>query len=106
MNAHSVSVLAVPARRQTVIPLPVRLDVAYPTSNALTETSSQGPREQREPPEAAKAALRPDGEDTPEQALNEAARWLGQRAAKVRWHSESALLARISQGITTESQED
>jgi len=38
--------------------------------------------------------------------LNEAARWLGQRAAKVRWHSESALLARISQGITTESQED
>jgi len=86
--------------------LPGRLGVAYPTSNALTETSSQGPREQREPPEAAKAALRPDGEDTPERDLNEVARRLGRRAAKMRWHRESALLARISQGITTESQED
>ena len=86
--------------------MPVRPGVAYPTSNALTETSSQGPREQREPPEAAKAALRPDGEDTPERALNEAARRLGRRAAKVRWHSESALLARTSQGITRSPQED
>jgi hypothetical protein len=32
----------------------------------LTETSSQGPREQREPPEAEKAASRTEGEDTPE----------------------------------------
>src|SRR5215467_4097917 len=38
----------------------------YPGPNALTETSSAGSREPREPPGAVKAASRPVGEDPPE----------------------------------------
>src|SRR5215470_19089517 len=38
----------------------------YPGPNALTETSSAGSREPREPPAAVKAASRPAGEDPPE----------------------------------------
>src|SRR5215470_14883705 len=38
----------------------------YPGPNALTETSSAGSREPREPPAAAKAASRPVSEDPPE----------------------------------------
>src|SRR5690606_25718798 len=43
--------------------------------NALTETSSQGPREQREPPAAGKAVSRPEAKTLPSAGRNGPLLW-------------------------------